>query len=93
MFIVYNYVIDSDVLDAFKTAGIKAYTKLERIHGQGSDTEPKLGTQLWPGENNALFVAVSDEQIEVVVDLMKKIKRKHQRFGVKGFLLPVDEIF
>ena len=41
------------------------YTKMKEGHGVGSETEPKLGTHIWPGANNVLFVAVRNEEVPV----------------------------
>jgi len=42
--------------------------------GEGEETEPKLGTHYWPGNNNALMLAVSDEKIKLLCELVTKIK-------------------
>ena len=89
--IVYSSAADWDVIEIFKKAGIKEYTKMEAVHGEGTDTEPKLGTHIWPGANNALFMAVSDEKASLISDLIRQAKVKLPRSGIKGFILPVEE--
>jgi nitrogen regulatory protein PII len=89
--IVYSSAADWDVIETFKKAGVSEYTKMEEVHGVGRDTEPKLGTHIWPGSNNALFMAVSDEKVSLITDLIKKVKIKHPRSGIKGFILPMEE--
>lgn len=89
--IVYNSAADEDVIKAFKDAGVKEYTKMEEVYGEGSETEPKLGTHYWPGENNVLFVAAAEERIPVIIDLIKKLKKEHSRAGIKGFIMPLEE--
>jgi nitrogen regulatory protein PII len=91
-FIVYSCTADYDVLNRIKQAGIKGYTKMEEASGEGTETEPKLGTHTWPGENNVLYVAVQDEEVAVIVELIRKMKKENPRAGVKGFLLPMEEI-
>jgi hypothetical protein len=89
--IVYSQAADYDVIAQFKKAGIKRYTKMEQAHGEGDDTEPKLGTHTWPGKNNVLFVAVPSEEIETVRGVVKYLKESHPRAGVKAFMLPMEE--
>ncbi|MFH1080142.1 MAG: PG0541 family transporter-associated protein [Pseudomonadota bacterium] len=89
--IVYSQAADYDVITQFKKAGIKHYTKMEQAHGEGDDTEPKLGTHTWPGKNNVLFVAVPTEEIGTVRDVVKHLKENHPRTGVKAFMLPMEE--
>jgi hypothetical protein len=89
--IVYSQAADYDVITQLKKAGIKRYTKMEQAHGEGNDTEPKLGTHTWPGKNNVLFLAVPSEEIETVRGVVKYLKESHPRAGVKAFMLPMEE--
>jgi len=89
--IVYSQAADYDVIDQLKKAGIRRYTKMEEAHGEGDDTEPKLGTHTWPGKNNVLFVAIPDEECGKIRDAICYLKENHPRAGVKSFMLPLDE--
>ena len=89
--VVYCDASDEYVLAAFKDAGFKAYTKMHGATGEGTDSEPKLDTHCWPGTNNALFIAVHDEDIVGLCDLVKRLKSEHPRAGVKAFTLPLEE--
>jgi hypothetical protein len=89
--IVYSQAADYDVIAQFKKAGIKRYTKMEHAHGEGDDSEPKLGTHTWPGKNNVLFVAIPTDQSDTVKDVVKYLKENHPRAGVKAFMLPMEE--
>ncbi len=89
--IVYSQAADYDVIARFKKAGIKCYTKMEQVHGEGDDTEPKLGTHTWPGKNNVLFMAIPSDQSEAVLGVVKDLKEDHPRAGVRAFMLPMEE--
>jgi hypothetical protein len=89
--IVYCEAADYDVITAFKQSGIRAYTKMEEARGEGIETEPKLGTHCWPGKNNVLFIAAHDDDVPVVSDVIRRLKKEHPRAGVKGFILPMEE--
>ena len=92
MFLVfYAEASDEDIIDAFKKAGIKAYTKMGGLMGEGEESEPKLGTHYWPGNNNALFLAVRDEKIKPLCDLVRKLKVEHPRAGLRAFTFPLEE--
>ncbi|HOI75346.1 MAG TPA: hypothetical protein PLO63_14470 [Syntrophales bacterium] len=89
--IVYSREADEYVVARFKKAGIRAYTKMEAVHGEGPDSEPKLGTHVWPGGNNVLILAVPDEQIHVVTCIAHQLKEERPRAGVRCFVLPLEE--
>lgn len=91
--VVYSQATDYDVIAGFKNAGIRAYTKLEKVCGEGTETEPKLHTHTWPGENNVLFIALKDDEDAVVVlDRVRMLKKEHPRAGMKAFVLPMEEM-
>jgi len=90
--IVYCDAADEDVIAAFKKAGIRSYTKMEEVRGEGTDTEPKLGTHCWPGKNIVLFIAAEDTETPQIVEVIRYIRREHPRAGAKGFVLPMEEV-
>ena len=91
-FVVYSQAADYEVLGKIKEAGIRGYTKLKEADGEGTETEPKLGTHTWPGENNVLYIAVRDDEVSRVAEVIRQLKIEHPRAGVKGFVLPMEEI-
>jgi len=91
-FIVYSQAADYDVISALKEAGIKGYTKMENACGEGVDTEPKLHTHTWPGENCFVFMALQEDDLNVLVAKIRELKKDHPRAGLKAFILPMEEI-
>ena len=89
--IIYSREADEDIVNTFKNAGIPGYTKMEEVRGEGKETEPKLGTHIWPGMNNVLFVVVENDEVPPAKDLIKQLKERHPRAGIKSFLLPLED--
>jgi hypothetical protein len=89
--VIYAEVTDECITDAFKKCGFKAYTKMHGATGEGEETVPKLGTHFWPGRNNALMLAVSDEEIARLCELVKKLKIEEPHAGLKAFTFPLEE--
>ena len=89
--IVYCDAADEAVIDFFKKGGVKAYTKMREVRGEGVDTEPKLGTHCWPGKNNALFIAAEEDEVSRIKEAILAIRKSLPRSGVKGFVLPMEE--
>ena len=93
VFVAYSQAADYDVVTGFKKAGIKGYTKLEKASGEGCETEPKLHTHTWPGENNVIFIAVDDDgAMPALMAEIRRLKESHPRAGLKAFILPMEEI-
>jgi len=90
-FVVYAEESDEVVISAFKKSGFKAYTKFSGLMGEGDETEPKLGTHYWPGKNNALCLAVDNEKINPLCDLVRTLKKEYPRAGLRAFTFPLEE--
>jgi len=90
-YVIYAEETDDAIITAFKEAGFRAYTKMCGLMGEGEETEPKLGTHYWPGNNNALLMAVSDEKIKTLCELVRKLKVEHPRAGLRAFTFPLEE--
>jgi hypothetical protein len=65
---------------------------VEKACGEGVETEPKLQTHTWPGENCVLFLALKDEEMPPVLEVIRTIKQVHPRSGIKAFVLPMEQI-
>ena len=90
--IVYSAVADDDILEHLKGHGLSGYTKLKSACGVGSETEPKLKTHTWPGDNNVLFVAAEDSDVERILAGLGELKKMHTRAGIRGFVMPLIEV-
>ncbi len=90
--LIYCDAADEAVIAALKEAGIQGYTKMTEACGEGTETEPKLGTHIWPGRNNVIFMAVADEAISLLDARIRELKQEHPRAGVRSFLLPMEEL-
>lgn len=90
--IIYCEAADEAVIAALKEAGVRGYTKMVEARGEGTETEPKLGTHFWPGKNNVLLMAVADEATARLDAKLRELKRENPRAGVRSFLLPMEEL-
>jgi len=90
--IAYCEAADYEVIDAIKEAGIKGYTKFTEVLGEGTETQPRLGTQCWPGKNNFLAIAVEEKELNLLIPTIKKLKQRHPKAGIKIFVTPIDEV-
>ncbi len=90
-FVIYAEASDASVTNAFKNAGFKSYTKMHGATGEGEESEPKLGTHYWPGRNNTLMLAVPDEDVASLIELVRKLKAEQPRAGLRAFTFPLEE--
>ncbi|HNT90930.1 MAG: PG0541 family transporter-associated protein [Smithellaceae bacterium] len=91
IFVIYAAYFDERITNTLKNAGYKAYTKMNDVTGEGEESEPKLGTHYSPGKNKTIWMAVPDEEIKPLVELMRKVKAEHPGAGLRAFVFPLAE--
>jgi hypothetical protein len=91
LLVVYGDAVDEDVMNSFKRCHVKGYTEWRAVFGEGSETEPKLGTHYWPGHNNVVMAVLEDDKVPEVAEAIKVLKREHPKAGIRTFVLHVEE--
>ncbi len=65
------------------SSGVEGFTTWGPVFGKGAHTDPRMGTQVWPGENQALITAVSEDQAAKLKDAFSR--HPGVKAGVKVF--------
>jgi nitrogen regulatory protein PII len=90
--IVYWSASDDVVIASLAKIGVNAYTKWTKVLGCGTETEPKLGSGFWRGENNVLTAFVNDKDAAKVKDVVMNLREERPWGGIRGFIMPVEEM-
>ncbi|MCX8069002.1 MAG: hypothetical protein N2738_00700 [Thermodesulfovibrionales bacterium] len=90
--IAYCESADIEIVKAIKETGIKGYTKFEEALGEGTETQPRLGTHCWPGKNNVLAIAIEDDEVDLIINKVKLLKSEYPRAGIRAFILPMEQM-
>jgi nitrogen regulatory protein PII len=85
--IIYNQAHTERVEYLLNKLGIKGYSLWENVQGRGSKTGvPHLGTHAWPEINKSVLTVVDDEQVDTVLDKVKKIDAVNEEVGIRAFV-------
>lgn len=92
--LVYNVAISEEVMETLQKIGIKNYTKWDRVLGKGPISGPHFDSDIWPGVNSMLAIAVEDEKKDKIMAKVKELKSKESiaREGIGAFVLPLEEM-
>ncbi len=90
--VVYNEAIDAEVMEVLANCGLKNYTKIIGTFGRGNTSGTHLGSDIWPGRNNILYIACEEKEAKEILSCIKELRKKLGREGIKAFVLPVEEI-
>ncbi len=94
VFIVYNAAISEEVMEALQEIGVENYTKWDRVLGKGSISGPHFDSDVWPGVNSMLAIAVEDEKKDKIMAKVRELKSKEslRKEGIGAFVLPLEEM-
>jgi nitrogen regulatory protein PII len=88
--IIYNQAHSEKVEYILDKLGIKGYSLWENVQGQGSmDGVPHLGTHAWPEINKSLLTVIEDEQVDPILEKVKKIDSINKEVGIRAFVWDV----
>ncbi|MFH0953279.1 MAG: PG0541 family transporter-associated protein [Verrucomicrobiota bacterium] len=90
--IAYNEAIDMEVMEALAECRLKNYTKVTGVYGRGTTSGTHLGTDIWPGRNNVLYVAGGDEDVSHILGCIRCLRERYGREGIKAFVIPLEDV-
>ena len=90
--IVYNEAMDMEVMESLGHCGLENYTKIKGVYGKGTASGTHLGTDIWPGRNNILYVACKEEKSKQLILCIKDLRQKLDKEGIKAFVWPLEEM-
>lgn len=90
LMLVFNEAIDEEVMELLQACGTNNYTRINGIFGKGNSSGTHLGTDTWPGRNNSLLLAVSDEQAEQALACIRTLRTTLGAEGIKAFVWKLE---
>ena len=84
--IVFNQANTERVEYMLDVLGIRGFTFFEEVEGRGSKNgEPRRGTHAWPEMNSCVITIVKDEQLDTLLEAVKKLDKRNEEVGVRAF--------
>lgn len=77
------------MLDVLK---INGFTFFEEVQGRGTNGgEPRRGTHTWPEMNSCVMTVVEDDQVEALLDGVRKLDARNKEVGVRAFTWNIEQ--
>lgn len=83
--IICNNSVFEDVQELLLELRVKAYTKIENVHGVGTEGQ-KWGDAVWPQENFIMTIYCGSDSVSEIVDGFRALKTRLPTEGLKLFL-------
>ena len=90
--IVYNEAVDNEVMEILESCAMKNYTKITEVFGCGTSSGTHLGTDIWPGRNNLLYVACEEAIGKQIIAAVRQLRKSLGAEGIKAFIIPLEEM-
>jgi nitrogen regulatory protein PII len=92
--IIYNAAIEEEVMEVLGGIGVENYTKWDRVLGKGPISGPHFDSDIWPGVNSMLAIAVEDEMKDRIMAKIRELKSKEalRKEGIGAFVLPLEDM-
>ena len=89
--ITYNEALDTEVMELLEKSESKNYTKVIGAFGRGTTSGIHLGSDIWPGRNNILYIYCEEKEAKEILSCIKGLRKTLGKEGIKAFILPVEE--
>lgn len=92
IFIIYNQALTEKVEYMLEKLNIRGFTQWPLVLGAGTKTgEPRLGTHTWPEMNSATLTMVPDEQVDTLLEKVKKMDAINHEIGIRAFVWQIEK--
>jgi nitrogen regulatory protein PII len=89
--IIFNQANTERVEFIFDRLHIRGYTWWSEVKGRGSESgEPRMGTHTWPEMNSAAMTVIPDDEVDTLLENIKKLDELNKDVGVRAFVWGVE---
>jgi len=90
MFITYKDSQDHEVMRILEDLDIPAFTRWKDVQAKSRSGRPRMGTDVWPGLNYAITLAVEEKTVEEVLKRVRKFNDETKYEGIKVMSWTLD---
>jgi len=81
-----------EVTELLESENVEFYTHWAKTQGKAAGFRPRMGTQVWPGNNSAVFFPIKDNQVEPLLDKVAKFNQETEYEGISAFVFEVAKM-
>ena len=90
--IIFNQALTEKVEYILEKLNIRGFTQWPSVIGAGTtDGEPRMGTHTWPEINSAILTIVNDDQVDTLLEKIKKLDAINVEVGIRAFVWDVEK--
>ncbi len=88
--IIFNQANTERVEYMLDKLNIRGFSWFSNVKGRGSETgEPRMGSHTWPEMNEAVIAIVNEDQVNILLEKVRKLDEINLEVGVRAFVWDV----
>jgi len=78
-----------EVLELLESEQVKSYTHWPKTQGKAAGFRPRMGTQVWPGNNGAVLFPIEDDGLDSLMEKIEQFNQKSEYEGLSAFAFDI----
>lgn len=92
LWIIYDIVLDDQILQMLEETEIVGFTRWQRLSGRGPKSGARMDNYIWPGANTTIMTVQEDAVIARLMACLQTLRdAEGDKTGVWAFTTPVLE--
>lgn len=81
-----------EVLELIESEEVTSYTHWPKTQGKAAGFRPRMGTQVWPGNNSAVIFPIEDDRVDSLIEKIEKFNRDTEYEGISAFVFDITRM-
>ena len=81
-----------EVLELLESEHVESYTHWAKTQGKAAGFRPRMGTQVWPGNNGAVFFPIEDDRLDSLMEKVERFNQDAEYEGIAAFVFDIIRI-
>ena len=78
-----------EVLELLELQHVESYTHWPKTQGKAVGFRPRMGTQVWPGNNGSVLFPIEDDRLNSLMDKVEQFNKKAEYEGLSAFVFDI----
>ena len=76
-------------LELLESEHIESYTHWPKTQGKAAGFRPRMGTQVWPGNNGSVLFPIEDDRLDSLMEKVEQFNQKAEYEGLSAFAFDI----
>ena len=78
-----------EVIELLESEYVESYTHWPKTQGKAAGFRPRMGTQVWPGNNGAVFFPIEDDRLDSLMEKVELFNQEAEYEGLSAFAFDI----